>query len=152
MKAVASSHNTPVTGESNPLGTSLLTLPLLSCSGRLRACRQDSWRAQICTWMCTRWLSCGMTTCLLLMTLRNTPTSLGSTGSTVSGHVLYVGQTLPKGAGIPHQTAFTGLVHAGGQGSCGSNLSTSLLHPFFAPILFSKVFAVLVVCPQESSG
>lgn len=96
VEAVASSHKTPVTGESHPLGTSPLTLPLLCCSGRLGARRQDSWRAQMCTWMCTRWLSCGVTTCLLLMTLRNTPTSLGSTGSTVSGRVLYVGQTLPK--------------------------------------------------------
>jgi len=135
-----------------PPGTSPLTLPLLCCSGRLRARRQHSWRAQMCAWMCTRWLSCGVTTCLLLMTLQSTPTSLGSTGSTVSGQVLCVGQTLPKGAGIPQQTAFTGLVHAGGLVSCGSNLPTLLLHPFFAPIPFSKVFAVLVVCPQESSG
>lgn len=82
-------------------GTLHLTLPLLCCSGRLVAHRKDdSWKAPLCTSMCTLWLSCRETTYLLLMTLQNTPTSLGSTGSTVSVKIPCVGQTLPKGAGI----------------------------------------------------
>ena len=85
-----------------------LTLPLLCCSGRLVAHRKgNSWKAPLCTLMCTLWLSYRETTYLLLMTLQNTPTSLGSTGSMVSVKIPCVGQTLPKGARIPHDPAVT---------------------------------------------
>lgn len=45
--------------------------------------------------------------CLLLMTLQSTPTSLGSTGSMVSGQVPSVRQALPEGLESLTQTAFT---------------------------------------------
>lgn len=107
VEEVVPSLIAPVIDLSAPRYIFHLTVPFLRCSVRLVAHRQDSWITETHALMCTRWLSCRTATCLLLMILQSTPTSLGSMDSMVSGRVPSVRQALPEGTGILHKASFT---------------------------------------------
>lgn len=133
----------PVPGLSAP-GYLTSSCALLCCSARPLALSQDSETTQTHALMFTHWLSCGATTYLLLMTPQNTPTGLGSTGSTVSGQALSVTQVLHEGAGIPPRTAFYYLTSGVQNMYSGSNLSTLLLRFFSTPVPHPKADDFLI--------